>query len=88
MPGVRWSRLRHRQAVCRVRACAGGALCWGRTLRAGEQVDLTGLVGRYARAVVIPKSTADGRTVNAVQELLPARSVKPTPAPVEEDPFA
>lgn len=60
-----------------------------RTLQAGEQVDLESLIGRYARAVVVVKSTADGREVNVIQEILPARRAKPTPPPepVEGDPF-
>jgi class 3 adenylate cyclase len=58
-----------------------------RTLQAGEQVDLESLIGRYARAVVVVKSTADGREVNAVQEILPVRRAKPTPPPTENDPF-
>lgn len=60
-----------------------------RTLQAGEQVDLESLIGRYARAVVVVKSTADGREVNTIQEILPARRPKPTPPPepVEGDPF-
>lgn len=58
----------------------------GRTPQAGEQLDLQELVGKYARAVVVVKSTADGREVNAVQEILPARRPTPPP-PTEPDPF-
>lgn len=59
----------------------------GRALQAGEQLDLQSLTGKYARAVVVVKATADGREVNAVQDLLPARRpAQPTPPPTE-DPF-
>lgn len=62
----------------------------GRSLQAGEQLDLQSLIGNYARAVVIVKSTADGREVNTVQEILPARrapATPPPPKPTEPDPF-
>jgi len=56
----------------------------GRHLQAGEQVDLTTLVGKLARAVVVLKTTADGREVNVVQELLPMRRPSPPPEEPEE----
>ena len=50
----------------------------GRPLEAGEQLNLESLVGKYARAVVVVKQTADGREVNVIQELLPLkRPAKP-----------
>jgi len=60
-----------------------------RALQAGEQLDLQSLIGRYARAVVVVKASGDGREVNVIQEILPARRAKPTPPPepVEGDPF-
>lgn len=60
----------------------------GRALQAGEQLDLQSLVGKYARAIVVVKSIGDGREVNTIQEILPARrQPPPPPEPVEGDPF-
>ena len=55
----------------------------GRSLQTGEQIELATLVGKEARAVVIVKVAADGREVNAVQELLPLRSRSGSPTLLE-----
>jgi hypothetical protein len=53
-----------------------------RAIAVGEQVDLQSLVGKTATAVVIRKRKDDGTEINAIDDLLPLRTV------AEDDPFA
>lgn len=64
------------------------ALRGGQPPAAGAPLRMGELVGAKCRVLVEHKTLADGRVVEKLTKVYPARAARPAPAPEEGDPFA